>query len=305
MSKIKKYPELIKKAEKLLELSEKRFRISRQELEKSWIKMAIRLVSGLFEKLENEDEKQRYLSENNQNAECLLSLIYLSELSFIYEKVIEAENAQEERLAPRVKNIIGAPLLASQENAERNTNRGRNILFELLFLAELLNHNFKAELGEYSGNPDIKVNTNSRTYAVECKRIFSKNRFVNNFKDAQRQLVEILGDGHEYDLGIPVIDVSRVFLVKERENFLLNGTKEELNKRALDTLEKFFHKFKLRSYSPKIPALILYLSTPVVVLENQRPLPAWGHYLTICELPNPPQISLFHIIKSDFAKLTY
>lgn len=175
-----------------------------------------------------------------------------------------------------------------------------------MFLAELLSRNFKAKLGKFSSNPDIEANVNSHTYAIECKRIFNEKSFVFNYKKTTDQLKETLNNG-EYNFGIPVIDVSRVFIVKEKENLILKSdTEYDANKKALDVLEEFFNKYKTQlyeNYNPKIPSIILRLSTPVV-LKNQKPFSAWGRYLIICELSKPSQISLFHIIKSDFSKLS-
>lgn len=300
-----KYTELTDKAKKFLNSCENNLQINQRELENCWINRAIKLIKGLSQTLGDNDAKEKYLSKYNQNSECLLSLIYLHELSFIYDKIVKPQVISVKYLAPRIKKIIKAPLLASQENS--NTSEGRNYLFELLFLAELLDRNFKANLGEFNGNPDIKVDVNSHTYSVECKRIFSEKSFISNFIKAKGQLNKSLNN-KKYNFGIPVIDVSRVFVIKEKGNFLLkSGVEQEANEKALDTLEKFFNKFKTqlnRDYNPKIPALILHLSTPVI-LENQKLFLNWGHYLIICELPNLSQVSLFHILRSDFAKLDY
>lgn len=299
------YDELTKSAEDFLEFISRNSQTNKQRLNNNWIEEAVQLVRGLTRTLGNNEEKKKYLAVYNKKAECLLSSVYLHELNFIYKKIIKPFGNDEKYrkyLIPKVKKILNAPLLASQEDS--NTNEGRNYMFESLFLAELLAHNFEANFGQINGNPDIEVKANSHIYAIECKRIFSENSFLSNFNNAKDQLNKSL-ENKKYNFGVPVIDVSRVFIVRENENFLLESSSEqEATKRALNELEKFFSKYKpqlYREYNPKIPALILNLSTPVV-LKNQ-PFIAWGHYLTFCELSNLSQISLFHMIKSDFTKL--
>lgn len=311
------YTELIDNAREFLKYCDNKLQINQQETKNSWIDRAIELVNGLNQTLEDNDAKEKYLSKYNQNAECLLSLVYLSELSFVYKKIVKSQVTSVNYLASRIRKIIKAPLLVSDEDFNKNTNEGRNYLFELLFFAELLDRNFKANLGQFNDNPDIEVVVNSHTYAVECKRIFSEKSFISNFQKVKNQLNKSLSN-KKYNFGIPVIDVSRVFVVKKEiikekgdfkkrkiDRVLPAITENEANEKALNALEKFFDKFKVqlfKLYNPKIPALFLHLST-AIALENQKPFIVWGHYSTVYELSNLSQISLFHIIRKDFVKL--
>lgn len=274
-----------------------------KDLSGSWVIEAIRLVDGLSKTLNNEETKTLYLKLNNQNLETLWSLTQLMELEFIYDKLIKPRIIDANALKPRVKKIIMAPLLPINE--DKNTNEPRNILFELILLGEFLTHGFNAKIQrDVSSHPDIEVTVNNRSYSIECKRIFKLKTFVRNFNHAKAQLENYVLNKQKDNYGIIAINVARVF---NRGDKLLAAQGEmNANNKALDELEFLFKQFENQlhnKYNLKIPALFLHLSTPVV-LDKQKPFLAWGHYLAPCELSNSSQISLFHLIRSDFSRLS-
>ncbi len=273
------------------------------DLKNSWIEKAINYVDGLTKTLMDKDAKSTYLSLNNQNLECLWSLIQLQELKFIYENLIEPGLINEEALKSRIKKIIKAPLLPVDED-ETGKNEPRNFLFELLLLGELLAHGLDAKIKQsVSDHPDIEVKKDKRYYAIECKRIFKTKAFLRNFKDAKSQLENFSLNKKNYFCGIIALNVTRAF--NEGDKLFIAQDEKEAENKAFGELEPLFNKFKeqlYKNYNSRIPALFLHLSTPVVLKTQQPPL-AWGHYLIVCELARLNQISLFNHIKSDFSSL--
>ncbi|WP_457641286.1 hypothetical protein [Persephonella sp.] len=302
---ILKYEDLINTGEEFLDWA-RIHGVDSKKLDNSGIKNAIELIKGLLKVLNDEEAISSYLSTYNKDSKLLFALTYLSEIKFILDNVIKRNIVDEKHLICRIKKIIKAPLLPSEEN--NSTMEERNHLFELLFLAELLKNNFQANIYECTENPDIEVIINqSRKYALECKRIFSKKSFIKNFKRARSQLKQVL-EKHDYDYGIIVIDISRDFIVKEENNMVLETINVDITKRYVyQELKSFFDSFKPflhKRYIWKIPALILYISFTNVV-KHRYPSVYWGHFLYMHDLASFNQVSLFdQVIKTDFIKLT-
>jgi len=270
----------------------------------SWIEKSIGYVRELSNTLANNETKTKYLKINNQNSECLWALMQLMDLAIVYSALVKLKKLNklnEKLLKSKVKKIIKDPFLPTKETKE--TNEPRNILFELILLGKLLNYNFDATVPSETNHPDIKVSINENIYAIACKRIFSLKTFVKNFYRAKHQLEKYSLNRREYNFGVIAINVTRVF--NPGDKLLIDQNEEEAKNNAFNELERLFNQFKdklTKNSNKKIPALFLFLSTPVVILKNQRPFLAGGTFLTICELPNPK--SLFRTtIKSDFGNL--
>lgn len=274
----------------------------KRDLNNSWIEKALEYVKGLSKTLNDDSAQSYYLSLNNQNSECLWSLIQLQELKFVYDNLIQTKRIDIKNLKPKLKKIIKAPFLPCDETEDKN--EPKNILFELILLGELLNRGFDAKIQpSVSDHPDIEVIVNKNIYAIECKRIFKAKTFIRNFNRAKIQLQKYSLNQQKFNYGIIAINVVRVF--NKGDKLLLAQNEQEANGKAFNELRRLFNQFENKlhkNYDSKIPALFLYLSTPMV-LENQRPFLTRGHYLLLCELSDRSQISLFHLVKSDFARL--
>jgi len=267
----------------------------------SWIEKAIRYTQGLSNTLSNDEIRIKYLKINNQNSECLWALIQLMDLAFIYNNLIKSNKLDKKVLKSKIKKIIEAPFLPIKEVKEKN--EPRNILFELILTGELLSRNFNATIpNSNTGHPDIEVVVNKNIYAIECKRIFNPKAFIRNFYRAKVQLEKYSLNKHKYSFGIIAINITRIF--NPGDKLLIAQNEKEATNNALNEVEFLFNQFKNKlgkNSNIKIPALILFLSIPVIL--KQKPFLAGGAFLTICELPNQTPISLFNIIKSDFKKL--
>lgn len=298
------YTQLITTAKNFTSFCVAKLKIREKDISGSWLGTVINLVNGLSERLNDEKTKIEYLRKYNQNLEVSWALLKLNELRFIYENLIVKKLIDTKILGHKIKKIFLEPFPPTKESEK--TNEPRNIFYELLLLGELLRSGINARVPS-SGHPDIEVITPNRRIAIECKRIFKSETLLENFNDAKLQMERYSLPNQKYSYGIIAINVERVFnIFDDKESKLLLGKdRYEAEKKALDELEKLFTLNKQRltsTRSTRIPALFLSMGTPII-LENQKPHRAWGHFLLIAELADPSQISLYHQVEADFNRL--
>jgi len=106
--------------------------------------------------LSRQDEAQRhkYLIALMEGAEVSLLLSYL-------------QQCERTAVAPKLKDCLNGPFLPNDENP--NSNRPRNIQFELFLARTLWRSGLQPVLGEH---PDLKCCVENTWFFFECKRLF-------------------------------------------------------------------------------------------------------------------------------------
>ncbi|HEY8515703.1 MAG TPA: hypothetical protein VIS07_09340 [Candidatus Binatia bacterium] len=112
---------------------------------------------------------------------------------------------QPEDVSSKLNRVLSGPLLPTQETAE--TNKARNVLFELTLAAKLERFGRRTEHGEH---PDVTLRLPQRDIFLECKRTFSPKKVDENMKDAEAQLASDLEEAPGTTFGVVAIDVTKV-----------------------------------------------------------------------------------------------
>jgi hypothetical protein len=104
-----------------------------------------------------------------------------------------------------LSKVLDGPPDAAREN--HKSNQGRNAMFELSMGAMVAKQDFHPVLGQ--ANPDVEFQFQGRRVLLECKRVFSDKRVLDNIADAIRQLDKSVDTGNA-DIGLVAISISRL-----------------------------------------------------------------------------------------------
>ena len=122
---------------------------------------------------------------------------------------VEAMNALRSKRADipdaLLKRVLDGPADASRE--DHRSNQGRNAMFELSMGAMMAKQDLQPTFG--LGNPDVSFQFQGRTVCMECKRVLSQRRILDNISEAVHQLESCVRPGNG-DVGLVAISVSRL-----------------------------------------------------------------------------------------------
>jgi hypothetical protein len=104
-----------------------------------------------------------------------------------------------------LKRVLDGPSDASLE--DQKSNRGRNAMFELLMGAIAAKQDLQPTFG--SDNPDVEFQFGGRRVLIECKRVLSEKKILDNISQAVHQLEKCVQPASG-DIGLVAISVSRL-----------------------------------------------------------------------------------------------
>jgi hypothetical protein len=158
--------------------------------------------------LSGQDTEQldRYLIALMEGAEVNLLLPYLQE-------------CERTTVAPKIKDCLSGPFTPNDENP--NSNRPRNIQFELFLASTLWRSGFEPVLGEH---PDLKCRVENRWVFFECKRLFSTSpqKLRERIREAADQIQKNRQKAPHGTRGIIAVSLSRVFNPSQASRPILN-----------------------------------------------------------------------------------
>lgn len=104
-----------------------------------------------------------------------------------------------------LKRVLDGSSDASLES--HKSNRGRNAMFELIMGAMAAKQDLHPTFDHE--NPDVQFRFRGRRVLIECKRVFSQKKILDNVCEAVRQLEKCVhpADG---DIGLVAISISRL-----------------------------------------------------------------------------------------------
>ena len=255
----------------------------------SWVNEAIKLTHSLIEAEKSMSQAEYFKSEDYLYDRTLTSLAELINLRDILNSLQKIDEKNVEVFLKKLKIVFAAPLLLKDESLV--SNEGKNIRFELRLFSRFMERDYDVHLS--LDHPDISVDVGKNRYYIECKRIFMKERLLDNAKDAIDQLVKYSLDKSGY--GIVALSVTRYFHSGDKR---LEAITEEAAKKRIeyemDNLlreykDKLFNMFPLR-----IPALFLEFSDRVAADKAYS-----MNLIDIIDTANG-RPSLFHKIRKDF-----
>jgi len=104
-----------------------------------------------------------------------------------------------------LKRLLDGPADASREN--HKSNQGRNAMFELLMGAMLAKQDLQPVFGKT--NPDVEFQFRQRRVLMECKRVLSERKILDNIAEGVHQLEKCVRP-EERDIGLVALSVSRM-----------------------------------------------------------------------------------------------
>ncbi|MBU3978252.1 hypothetical protein KKF69_05080 [Patescibacteria group bacterium] len=223
----------------------------------SWVGEAIKITEDLIIRIDIDKKLDKsQLQDKSYIDKCYSSQSQLQELNFILAGIILI-NKQDIRLfLKKLKIVLNAPLLMSNETS--NSNEGRNTLFELKLFLRLKNANYDVSL--CANHPDILLIVDRREYAIECKRIYKPETLISNAKIAIEQL-QRYSLSQENRFGIVAISITRYF--HSGDKYLAAKSEDAVRARInyeMTTLLEHNKKTLLGLFPAKIPVLILEFS---------------------------------------------
>jgi hypothetical protein len=164
------------------------------------IHTAATLVRGLQDALE-EHGIAEYVTKHDRRGKVFFSLTDLLEMNHILDHV---DGWDEAILRDKLEKLLGGSHLPQDESAANTV--ARDTMFELSLAAEFKRCGYPTELCE--PRPDVRVNVGSRSYLIECKRVFGASRLLGAVKKARGQLRDGLG-ADAAAFGLIAVSVSR------------------------------------------------------------------------------------------------
>ncbi len=126
-------------------------------------------------------------------------------------------------LYPKLRDALAGPVLPNEEDT--NSNRARNILFELNLASKLWRAGIMSTLGE---EPDLSCTLDDIHFLIHCKRAFSATGAKGCIDRARAQLKRDLKKAPKLAQGIIALSVSRLINTGNRVLFFkgeANGRK--------------------------------------------------------------------------------
>lgn len=181
-----------------------------------------KFVSGLDE-VRLSDKLDNFLKENSKSGEALFASNQLYEIDYILEAILalrrDSSIPTQKEIDERIGYMLSGPNYTKDEN-EKNS-LARNYQSELRLAARLFNSGYTNI--QFGIHPDVLVTINNRAYAIECKRIISRN-FQTIIENADLAIKQLIKYKHPKTYaGIVALDVSPFF---EKGENLFKSTDE-------------------------------------------------------------------------------
>lgn len=203
-------------------------------------------------------------------------------------------------LKEKIKLLNGGVNSPADETSSNTI--ARNTQFELKLFSEFKAAGVRCELG--NPNPDIKMPSSlvGKSYAVECKRIFSASdsSVHDNISSARDQLIELLTD-NPGQTGIIALDITR--RLTQGTDYLRAKNEEVAKEKLSYELDQFRINYA-RYFTPKkirnkrMLAVLLHASMYTYI--EDRELASHGAYTVIHEIhPEPYSKILFQNLLRD------
>ncbi len=289
-----KYENLLISLKKSISILDTKFSFKIQS--DSWVNKAIEIVEDLIIRIHNNKKfNELQLQDKLYADKCYSSLSQLQELNYIFENISLISEEDIKIFFKKLRIILNAPLLMSDETS--NSNEGRNILFELKLFTRLKNANYNVNL--CANHPDILLKVNDRKYAIECKRIYKSKTLISNVKVAINQLQQYsLSQKNRF--GIVAVSITRYF--HSGDKYL--SAESEYTARArinheMTTLFTQYRQTLLNLFPIKIPVLIFEFSD-----RGEIQKPYTFNFIDIIETSNG-RWQNFDQVKKDLSKLAY
>jgi hypothetical protein len=162
-----------------------------------------------------------------------------------------------------LRRALDGPADAFRESPK--SNRGRNAMFELAMGAMVANQDLAPKMD--GGNPDVEFVFRGRRVLMECKRVFSEKRILDNVADAIDQLEKCV-DTSSSDLGLVAVSISR--LATKGDGYWNTPSEEqgraylsEQLRRVVAVLDPSLEKLR----SPCVAGIVFYVSGPMYVQD--------------------------------------
>jgi hypothetical protein len=170
---------------------------------------------------------------------------------------------EETVLQPKVRAILGGPVLPGDEN--HASNQARNIMFELSLASKLARAGLTPRLGEH---PDLECEVDGKRLWIECKRPLSATKVGKRIGEAYRQLHRDMKSAPPGTRGVIAISLSK--LVNPRDTFLSYSSEDRASEFLGDELQRLADRSERsrRMLPPAIVGLLFHVMTPAVHRET-------------------------------------
>ncbi len=163
-----------------------------------------------------------------------------------------------------VRRALEGPWDAALE--DQHSSLGRNAAFELVMAAVVAQQDLHPRLG--TSNPDVEFVFHSHRVMMECKRIFSAKRLLDNVADSIGQLGRCVQIDRG-EIGLVAVSVSR--LAHEGNGYFEMKSEREANAFLHSGLQRMISDFEreLMSLSrPCVAGVIFHVSCPFYIQEK-------------------------------------
>lgn len=149
-------------------------------------------AAKVFSQVENEGRLTEILSSYVEGIEFVEALKTLRDKQIVIPDEL-------------LRKALDGPADAAREN--RKSNQGRNAMFELAMAAMAAKQDLCPILNQT--NPDVEFHFQGRRVLLECKRVFSDKRLLDNVSKAIQQLSKCVNTS-DADIGLVAISISRL-----------------------------------------------------------------------------------------------
>lgn len=214
----------------------------------------------------------------------------LTELLSIYKSV---QGYPDKELLKDKFRIMNGGVSSPAEETSAN-NAARNVQFELTLYSEFSEAGLKCYLRE--PRPDIEILNVGRSYAIECKRLFSNedSQIGKNISAARDQLDDVL-QKNPHKTGVIAIDITR--RLTRGTDYLLAKNEEVAKLRLSHDMDSFRQQYArywtaTKIKNKRITAILLHASMYTYI--EDRGQAAHGAYSIIQDIhPEPYSKLLF------------
>lgn len=157
-----------------------------------------------------------------------------------------------------LKKVLDGPYDAALEDC--NSNQGRNAMFELLMGAMVAKQDLQPILGQ--ANPDVEFQFQGRRVFMECKRVMSEKKVIDNVTKAIKQISKRV-DRSKSEIGLVAICISR--LIHQGNGYWdapsPDAPYEFLFQLLQQTIARFASRLQTLNH-PSVSGIIFYVSSP-------------------------------------------
>jgi hypothetical protein len=242
-----------------------------EELEKYLRRLGLRrgpdrlqILQAKLREIEQARVQNRSASLNTRSdiVDLVWSVVEGQEFADIYKGI---NGYDEQTVKVLMQKAFNGPLNPSLET--KNTNEGRNTVFELRLGANLRRAGACVKLGEQA---DLLIDYAGAHVYIECKRPLHQHKVRRRVTEARKQLQErFKTDPHHLVVGLVAISVSRtvnpgskMFIVDEAE--ALHELEGEIS--------RLHHQYSAdynQLVDPRLLGIVYHLFTPAYVKKNQ------------------------------------